>query len=56
MQILQEAGEHFIAGVLGHLPGIMAFLAASANSYRRLAPSAWTGAFQVFLERCCNGC
>lgn len=44
---MQETGEHFIAGVLGYLPGIMAFLAASPNSYRRIAPSHWTGAFQV---------
>jgi Glutamine synthetase, catalytic domain len=44
---LQEAGEQFLAGVLRHLPGIVAFLAASPNSYRRLVPSAWAGAFQV---------
>lgn len=31
----------------GHLPGIMSFLAATPNSYRRLQPSSWTGAFQV---------
>jgi Glutamine synthetase, catalytic domain len=44
---LQEAGEHFIAGVLEHLPGIAAFLAASPNSYRRIQLSAWAGAYQV---------
>lgn len=43
---LQEMGEHFISGVLSHLPGIIAFLAASPNSYRRIQPSHWTGAFQ----------
>lgn len=49
--VLQEAGKHFLAGVLRHLPGIAAFLAASPNSYRRLVPSAWAGAFQVPLGR-----
>lgn len=55
MSDLQEAGEQFLAGVLRHLPGIAAFLAASPNSYRRLAPSVWAGAFQVPLwaKSCC---
>ena len=47
---LAPEAEHFLAGILGHLPGLLAFLAASPNSYRRLAPSTWSGAFQVSLR------
>lgn len=41
------AGEAFLAGVLHHLPALMAFTAPSPNSYRRIEPHAWAGAFQV---------
>lgn len=35
----------FIAGVLGHLPAIIAFLAPSLVSYDRLVPHRWSAAF-----------
>jgi glutamine synthetase len=35
----------FIAGLLAHLPAVLAFLAASAISYSRLVPHRWSAAF-----------
>eukprot|EP00897_Mesotaenium_endlicherianum_P009630 jgi/Mesen1/8696/ME000052S08122 len=54
-------GEHFMAGVLQHLPAVMAFTAPIPMSYERLAPNKWTGAFQCWgrenreaaLRTCC---
>jgi glutamine synthetase len=46
---LSEEGESFAAGVLHHLPALLAITAASPNSYRRIAPSTWSGAY------CCWG-
>ncbi|KAL4420619.1 hypothetical protein ABPG75_010275 [Micractinium tetrahymenae] len=45
---LAPTGEAFLAGVLHHLPALMAFTAPSPNSYRRLEPHAWAGAFQCY--------
>ncbi len=45
---LSAVGYHFIAGVLAHLPGLVALTCGSVNSYRRLAPSMWAGAFACF--------
>ena len=45
---LSEVGYHFIAGVLAHLPGLVALTCGSVNSYRRLAPSMWAGAFACY--------
>jgi glutamine synthetase len=42
---LSEFGRHWIAGVLKHLPGLVALTAASYNSYRRLKPHMWSSAF-----------
>jgi glutamine synthetase len=42
---LSEFGLHWIAGVLRHLPGLVALTAASHNSYRRLKPHMWSSAF-----------
>ncbi|MFQ5784350.1 MAG: glutamine synthetase family protein [Alphaproteobacteria bacterium] len=42
---LSAFGRHWIAGVLGHLPGLVALTAASFNSYRRLQPHMWSSAF-----------
>lgn len=39
------AGGHFVAGILKHLPGLLAFTSPSPNSYRRLQPSTWSGAY-----------
>ncbi|MGD2078624.1 MAG: glutamine synthetase, partial [Chloroflexota bacterium] len=41
-------GYHFIAGVLAHLPGLLALTAPSYNSYRRLQPHFWSSAFDVW--------
>jgi glutamine synthetase len=45
---LSELGQHFIAGVLHHLPGLLALTCASVNSYRRLAPQTWASAYRVW--------
>jgi glutamine synthetase len=42
---LSDFGRHWIAGVLRHLPGLVALTAASFNSYRRLKPHMWSSAF-----------
>ncbi len=42
---LSAFGRHWIAGVLSHLPGLVALSAASVNSYRRLKPHMWSSAF-----------
>jgi glutamine synthetase len=41
---LSAAGRHFIAGVIEHLPALVALTAPSYNSYSRLRPSAWASA------------
>jgi glutamine synthetase len=41
---LSRAGRHFIAGVIEHLPALVALTAPSFNSYSRLRPSAWASA------------
>lgn len=46
---LSKVGYQFLAGVLAHLPALVALSCGSVNSYRRLAPSMWAGAF------CCYG-
>ena len=38
----------FIAGVLHHLPALMAVTMPSPNSFRRVQPSCWSGAFQCW--------
>ena len=45
---LSRLGYHFLAGVLAHLPGLVALSCGSVNSYRRLAPSTWSGAFACY--------
>jgi glutamine synthetase len=42
---LSETGERFVAGVLAHLPGLIAVTAPSFNSYQRLLPQHWSSAF-----------
>jgi glutamine synthetase len=41
---LSRTGRHFIAGVIEHLPALVALTAPSFNSYSRLRPSAWASA------------
>ncbi len=42
---LNETGSRFVAGILEHLPALMAFTAPSPNSYQRLAPGMWASAY-----------
>jgi glutamine synthetase len=42
---LSPDGESFAAGVLSHLPALMAVGAPGATSYLRLVPSHWAGAY-----------
>ncbi len=46
---LSSIARHFVAGLLHHLPALMALTTPSPNSYRRLQPQSWSGAF------CCWG-
>jgi glutamine synthetase len=42
---LSAEARSFVAGVLAHLPGLCGLTAPSFNSYRRLVPQFWAGAF-----------
>jgi glutamine synthetase len=46
--LLSATGYHFIAGLLAHLPALVALTCASVNSYRRLAPQMWASAYTVW--------
>jgi glutamine synthetase len=41
-------GAGFVAGLLEHLPAVMAFTAPSPNSYQRLAPGMWSSAYSAY--------
>jgi glutamine synthetase len=45
---LTPDGEAFIAGVLSHLPALLAIGAPSVASYLRLVPSHWAGVFAAW--------
>ena len=45
---LSGTGSGFVAGLLEHLPAVMAFSAASPNSYQRLAPGMWSSAYAAY--------
>lgn len=45
---LTDIAHHFIGGVLAHLPGLMALMCASVNSYERLVRGNWAGAFGCY--------
>lgn len=45
---LSDTGRAFIAGILAHLPALCALSIPSPNSYRRLRPSAWAGAYATW--------
>ncbi|NES97016.1 MAG: glutamine synthetase [Desertifilum sp. SIO1I2] len=45
---LSEVGRQFIGGILHHLPGLMALTAPTCNSYRRIQPQSWSGAFRCW--------
>ncbi len=42
---LSAEGRSFVAGVLEHLPGLCGLTAPSFNSYHRIVPHYWAGAF-----------
>jgi glutamine synthetase len=42
---LSQEARSFVAGVLEHLPGLCGLTAPSFNSYRRIVPQYWAGAF-----------
>src|SRR5689334_11563565 len=42
---LSAEARSFVAGVLAHLPGLCGLTAPSFNSYRRIVPQYWAGAF-----------
>jgi glutamine synthetase len=46
--MLSRLGYHFIAGVLAHIPGLLALTAPSYNSYHRLQPHFWSSAFTAW--------
>jgi glutamine synthetase len=45
---LSQLGRQFVAGVLEHLPGLLAITCPSVNSYRRLAPNMWSSAYTAW--------
>jgi glutamine synthetase len=45
---LSAAGQAFMAGVLAHLPALLALTAPSVNSYRRLQPRFWSSAYTAW--------
>ncbi len=47
-QSLSPTAQAFIAGILNHLPALMAITTPSPNSYRRIHPHFWSGAFRAW--------
>ena len=45
---VSQLGYHFIAGVLQHLPALLALTCPSFNSYRRLQPHFWASAYTAW--------
>ncbi|MGE3806283.1 MAG: glutamine synthetase, partial [Gemmataceae bacterium] len=45
---LHQTANRFMAGVFRHLPALMAVTTPSVNSYRRIRPHAWSGAYQAW--------
>jgi len=45
---LSQEARSFVAGVLEHLPGLCGLTAPSFNSYRRIVPHHWAGAFSCW--------
>ncbi|NEQ37720.1 MAG: glutamine synthetase [Okeania sp. SIO3I5] len=45
---LSKTSQSFIAGILEHLPALMALTTPSVNSYRRIRPHFWSGAFRTW--------
>ena len=47
-QNLSELAYGFIAGVMKHMPALIALSCPSVNSYRRLAPGMWSTAYMCY--------
>src|SRR6202165_6010887 len=45
---LSPLARQFMAGILDHLPALLALTCASVNSYRRLQPQMWASAFRAW--------
>ncbi len=45
---LSDTARSFIAGLLEHLPGLCALTAPSFNSYHRMIPKYWAGAYRCW--------
>ncbi len=45
---ISEMGYHFMAGVLHHLPALLALTCPTYNSYRRLQPHFWSSAYTAW--------
>ncbi|MEL6224400.1 MAG: glutamine synthetase family protein [Cyanobacteria bacterium J06627_8] len=45
---LSAIAQAFVAGILDHLPALMALTTPSTNSYRRLGPNLWSGAYRCW--------
>jgi glutamine synthetase len=45
---LSNCARQFMAGIVSHLPAVMALTTPIPNSYRRIQPSTWSGAFQCW--------
>jgi len=45
---LSRIARAFMAGILEHLPALLALTAASVNSYRRLQPQMWASAYRTW--------
>lgn len=45
---LSSLAQHFVAGILAHLTALMAITTPSVNSYRRIRPHCWSGAFRCW--------
>ncbi|XP_071717318.1 protein fluG-like isoform X2 [Rutidosis leptorrhynchoides] len=45
---MSKIGEEFMAGVLHHLPSLLAFTAPIPNSYDRIQPNTWSGAYHCW--------
>lgn len=45
---ISPLARYFVAGILDHLPALMALTTPTPNSYRRLQPHSWSGAFRCW--------
>ncbi|KAK9667806.1 hypothetical protein RND81_13G012400 [Saponaria officinalis] len=45
---ISKLGQEFMAGVLFHLPALLAFIAPTPNSYDRIQPDMWSGAYHCW--------